>query len=209
MFSQPILQPLISNLLPARDPALRVALAGSDILSRAGLSTTLGAYDDCDVFEVEHLRDARSADIVVLDGDSAEVEPNGTPVIALVPDAAAASDAIANGARAVLPRGASPRRIHAALQAVSEGLVVIDDELADGVLPHHTASVSLIEPLTARELEVLQLLAAGLTNKEIAQRLGISDHTVKFHVNGILGKLGAETRTEAVVHAAKLGIVVL
>ncbi|HEX8153349.1 MAG TPA: LuxR C-terminal-related transcriptional regulator, partial [Thermoanaerobaculia bacterium] len=50
---------------------------------------------------------------------------------------------------------------------------------------------------------------AGLTNKEIAQRLGISDHTVKFHLNGIMGKLGVETRTEAVVHAARLGIVTL
>ena len=67
----------------------------------------------------------------------------------------------------------------------------------------------LSDPLTAREQDVLHLLASGLTNKEIATRLGITDHTVKFHVNAILGKLGAETRTEAVVHAAKLGIVVL
>ena len=55
----------------------------------------------------------------------------------------------------------------------------------------------------------MQLLAAGRTNKEIASRLGISEHTVKFHVNGILGKLAVETRTEAVVTAARLGIVVL
>jgi two-component system, NarL family, nitrate/nitrite response regulator NarL len=69
--------------------------------------------------------------------------------------------------------------------------------------------VPMAEPFTARELEVVQLLAAGLTNKEIAQRLGITEHTVKFHVNAILGKLGAATRTEAVVQAARLGIVVL
>jgi len=67
----------------------------------------------------------------------------------------------------------------------------------------------LLEPLTARELEVLGLLSAGMTNKEIASRLGITEHTIKFHVNAILGKLGAETRTEAVVHAARLGIVTL
>ena len=59
------------------------------------------------------------------------------------------------------------------------------------------------------ELEVLNLLSDGITNKEIASRLGITEHTIKFHVNAILGKLGAETRTEAVVHAAKLGIVTL
>ena len=68
---------------------------------------------------------------------------------------------------------------------------------------------SCLEPLTARELEVLRLLSDGMTNKEIASRLGITEHTIKFHVNAILGKLSAETRTEAVVHAARLGIVTL
>jgi DNA-binding NarL/FixJ family response regulator len=63
-----------------------------------------------------------------------------------------------------------------------------------------------VEELTPRETEVLQLLADGLTNKAIAQRLGISDHTVKFHVNAVLGKLGAQSRTEAVVRATRLGL---
>src|SRR5947209_8344357 len=93
--------------------------------------------------------------------------------------------------RNIVPSSApAPRRIRAALHAVADGLTAIDDEIADAVLPHVRATVDLIEPLTARELEVLNHLAAGLTNKEIATRLGISDHTVKFHVNGILGKLG-------------------
>ena len=66
---------------------------------------------------------------------------------------------------------------------------------------------SPIEPLTPREHEVLQRLAEGLSNRMIAQRLEISEHTVKFHVNAILGKLSAQSRTEAVAHAARLGLI--
>ena len=64
-------------------------------------------------------------------------------------------------------------------------------------------------PLTARENEVLQLLARGMTNKAIALELGITEHTIKFHVNAIMGKLGAQSRTEAVVRASQLGMIVL
>ena len=67
----------------------------------------------------------------------------------------------------------------------------------------------LIEALTARELAVLRLVAEGLPNKTIAVRLGISEHTVKFHVNAILGKLGVASRTEAVVRATRLGLIFL
>jgi DNA-binding NarL/FixJ family response regulator len=97
--------------------------------------------------------------------------------------------------------------MHAALHAVAEAEIVIDDAFADHLLRHPRAEVEMIEPLTTREREVLRLLASGLTNKEIAQRLGVTDHTIKFHVNGILGKLGAATRTEAVVEAARRGII--
>jgi DNA-binding NarL/FixJ family response regulator len=67
----------------------------------------------------------------------------------------------------------------------------------------------LQEALTARELEVLELLAAGLSNKAIAARLGISDQTVKFHVSSITGKLGVTNRTEAVRRALRLGLIAL
>jgi DNA-binding NarL/FixJ family response regulator len=67
----------------------------------------------------------------------------------------------------------------------------------------------LVEELTPRELEVLRLLAEGLSNKAIAQQLDISDHTVKFHVNAIMSKLGAQSRTAAVVQATRLGLIVL
>jgi DNA-binding NarL/FixJ family response regulator len=66
-----------------------------------------------------------------------------------------------------------------------------------------------IEPLTARELEVVELLAQGLSNKSIAARLGISDQTVKFHVASIRGKLGASNRTEVARKVLRLGIIPL
>jgi DNA-binding NarL/FixJ family response regulator len=67
----------------------------------------------------------------------------------------------------------------------------------------------MIEALTPREVEILQLLAAGLGNKEIASRLGISDHTVKFHVASVIGKLGAASRTEAVTLGIRHGLVMI
>jgi DNA-binding NarL/FixJ family response regulator len=73
----------------------------------------------------------------------------------------------------------------------------------------HTGDEELGEPLTPRELEVLEQLAAGLSNKAIAGRLGISDQTVKFHVASITGKLGVTNRTEAVRRALRLGLIAL
>jgi DNA-binding NarL/FixJ family response regulator len=201
----PTLQ-LVRNIVPRSTPVttLRVVLAGRDPLVRAGLLTVLASFDDLDVTEEGR------ADAILIDlRDADELPRGGTPVLVLAGDREVAADALARGARGALLRSAPPQRIRAALHAIADGLVVIDDEIADGVLPQARAAVELIEPLTAREREVLHLLASGLTNKEIASRLGISDHTVKFHVNGILGKLGVDSRTEAVVHAARLGIVSL
>ena len=82
---------------------------------------------------------------------------------------------------------------------------------ADAVLaaPPRAADSERPEPLTAREVDVLELLAEGLPNKAIAARLGISDQTVKFHVATILAKLGAANRTEAVRRALRRGLVTL
>lgn len=81
----------------------------------------------------------------------------------------------------------------------------------DGFLiaPERSTHEELQEPLTARELEVLEQLAAGLSNKAIGVRLGISDQTVKFHVASITGKLGVTNRTEAVRRALRLGLIAL
>jgi DNA-binding NarL/FixJ family response regulator len=214
--------PFTTGFVPDHAPdSIRVALTGTDPLARAGLSSILGAYEDLDVAGDLEL-DARTAsrlrllaaDVVICDigtasGAITSLPKVEQPLLVLIADPSLATAAMNAGARGVLLRTTAPSRIHSALKAVADGLVVVDDELAERVMLHPRGSIEMIEPLTNREQEVMQLLAAGRTNKEIAQRLGISDHTVKFHVNGILGKLGVESRTEAVVHAARLGIVML
>ena len=185
--------------------ALRVVVVSDAPLVRAGLLALLGGFGDLDLGEADSSRSHGIDADVLLSHDVQTAER--APSLVLVTDAAAAADALSSGARGVLARDASPRRIHAALHAVAESEVVVDDGFANALLPHPRSNVAMIEPLTPRERQVLQFLAAGLTNKEIAKRLGVTDHTIKFHVNGILGKLGASTRTEAVVEAARRGIV--
>jgi two-component system, NarL family, response regulator YdfI len=123
------------------------------------------------------------------------------------------SKALRAGVRAVLPRDAPPEQLRVALEAAAAGLVVVHPSEVSAVLPAPAALSSPIrelpEPLTPREREVLQMISAGLGNKEIAGKLSISEHTVKFHVASILGKLGASTRTEAVSIGIRHGLVLL
>jgi DNA-binding NarL/FixJ family response regulator len=156
----------------------------------------------------------RAADVAVWDtGNGAPgLDPlagtaQGLRVLAVVTDADQGPDALGAGARGVVLRDVDPARLAAAVRAVAEGLVVLDRAAAQAALRPPAPAAAVVEPLTRREQEVLQLLAQGLSNKLIAARLGISDHTVKFHVNAILGKLGAQSRTEALAHAARLGLV--
>ena len=128
-------------------------------------------------------------------------------VLAVLADEGQAAEALGAGARGVVLRDVGAARLAAAVRAVAEGLMVLDAVTAESVLRPRPASSATVEHLTPREQEVLQLLAQGLSNKLIAARLGISDHTVKFHVNAILGKLGAQSRTEAIAQAARLGLV--
>lgn len=117
----------------------------------------------------------------------------------------------------VLRRDASAEEIVAAITAVAGGLIALDRRLmgdflapAERVLAPAADRLAIAdETLTARELEVLQLLAEGLPNKIIAQRLRISEHTAKFHVSAIMMKLGAASRTEAVTLAARRGLLIL
>ncbi len=133
-----------------------------------------------------------------------------TPVVVFGDEELLIAEAVAAGAKGALPRHIDPVPLVAAVRAVREGLVVIDPAFPASVLPTRSElSGSPTEELTPREMEVLQLVAEGLPNKQIATRLGISDHTVKFHVDAILGKLGAHSRTEAVTRAARLGLLVL
>jgi DNA-binding NarL/FixJ family response regulator len=123
------------------------------------------------------------------------------------------AEALRAGARAVLPSDVPPHQLVAALEAAAAGLIVVHPAEVNAMFPAaEPASRSiaeLAEPLTPRESEVLQMLASGLANKEIAARLVISEHTVKFHVASILGKLGAASRTEAVALGIRRGLVLL
>ena len=90
-----------------------------------------------------------------------------------------------------------------AIKTVASGLLVFDSAL----MPQQTVEDPHVEALTPREGEVLRLLAEGSGNKEIAARLNISEHTIKFHIRSILGKLGAESRTEAVARGLRSGLI--
>ena len=139
------------------------------------------------------------------------------PVVLLaeILDPQTTAQALRMGARAVLPAELSRPQLLAALEAVSRGFVVAMPVEAETIVAASQSPASaingeeLLEPLTPREQEVLRLLALGLANKEIAARLSISEHTVKFHVAAILGKLGAASRTEAVARGIRRGLVLL
>jgi two-component system, NarL family, response regulator YdfI len=105
---------------------------------------------------------------------------------------------------ALLPTTATADQIVAAVEAAAAGLVVLHADHAGSL-----TAAPIDDPLTPREREVLQMLAAGLGNKEIAARLHISDHTAKFHVSQILAKLSAASRAEAVSIAMRRGLVPL
>jgi DNA-binding NarL/FixJ family response regulator len=130
------------------------------------------------------------------------------PVVVLVTDEVGSTDLAVGGVRGIVRRHASGASLGAAVRAARAGLLVIDPALAAArsLLRDPDA---LVDPLTARELEVLQLLAEGLSNRAIAERLKISENTTKFHVTSILGKLGVQNRTEAVTRAARAGLIIL
>ena len=113
---------------------------------------------------------------------------------------------------ACLARDVDADQLDLAVRSAEAGLVLLDlpNATTSLALPASlTATAPLPEPLTARELQVLQLVAQGLPNKGIARRLGISENTAKFHVASLCGKLGASSRTEAVTIAARRGLILL
>jgi DNA-binding NarL/FixJ family response regulator len=189
---------------------------GEDPLARAGLAALLsGRADVALVGEVGPDEAAASAShapgVVLWDlglaGTAPATWPGAAPIVALVTGDAQAGDALRAGALAVLHREATADVLAAAIVASAHGLLALDAGLGREWL--RIPEDALEGDLTAREREVLGLLAEGLGNKAIAARLGISEHTAKFHVNAILGKLGAESRAAAIVKAARLGLVAL
>lgn len=147
---------------------------------------------------------------------SASLHQAGIAVVTLVDESGAGwiMRVLRAGVLGVLARSSPSAEIHSAIQAASRGLLLLEPDLARGLFSNdsvrpHEHNVAPLEQLTAREVEVLRMLAEGFANKEIASRLGISDHTVKFHISSILAKLGASTRTEAVTLGIRKGLILL
>jgi two-component system nitrate/nitrite response regulator NarL len=201
-------------------PPPRLLLVGEDALARAGLR----ALAESSGYVVAAEATPAALESVAEDDADAAVWDLGArgaldglrglsarlPVVAVLWNDEQAGEALAAGARAVLLRDRVEDRLLPAVTAAAAGLVTLDEALAESVLrPRPVPAPALAEPLTPREVEVVQLLAEGLTNRRIGERLGISEHTAKFHVNAILGKLGASSRSEAVAQAARLGLVQL
>lgn len=157
---------------------------------------------DVVVRDTENVRDALAA---IADGFGA-----ATIVLVDDPHAGVAAAALRAGASAVLARQADLRELLAAIEGVRAGLIVLDPAARDAATPIATRTAAQpAEPLTERERQVLAMLAGGLSNRRIAERLAISENTVKAHVAAILAKLGATTRTEAVTLGLRLGLVLL
>ena len=209
---------------------MRVVVVATGAATRAGLAGLVEAAGDHEVIAQARPEEALlvvgdlDPDLVVLEvraGDLGMVEKlvrlqADLLVLALVDDERDAAAAIGLGAVIGLSGDTGPGPLGAAMGAAAAGLVVLDVGSArdhfeaiegrpadDG--PRTTLTEVPVETLTARESQVLQLMAAGLTNAAIAYRLGLSPHTAKFHVGTVLAKLGSRSRAEAVAKASRLG----
>lgn len=205
---------------------LTLLIVAADPLMRAGLAALMDALPDCTV--VGQLADTdlaspisdeliKESSIVLWDmgwdeaaDELLDLVPELPPVVALVSDEEQASVALSAGCRGVIDRLRDERLMFAVLQVAAAGLLVVTETLlTDRVAAAERDNGELVDDLTAREMQVLRLVAEGLTNRAIAHQLTISEHTVKFHLNAVMSKLDAQSRTEAVVRATRLGLISL
>jgi NarL family two-component system response regulator YdfI len=200
-------------LVVAEDPDARSALA-----AKVSQEVDLDLVGDVSADALETAVAAYDPHIILWDADAslagAPVEPilpetGSVPFIAVTQNADSGERALRAGARGYLHPQSPAETFAAAIMAAAEGLLVMDPTVAEWTREGTAPIEAAPDDLTPREMEVLYLLAEGLSNKEIARRLGISDHTVKTHVDAILSKLDAHSRTEAVTRAARLGVIPL
>lgn len=190
-------------------PPLRVLIRAGSPREAANYRELLG-----DGAGLTAVPDGVTADVVLLVLSGPDHKPpalpvGGTPVLVLVDDdvpAAALSDLEQQG-MSVLSDGVSRAQLQAALRTVAVGLAVRDPAVPPPL--HRAPQVSETDQLTPRERELLRFLGEGLGNREIALALGLTDHTVKFHLRSIYAKLGVRTRTEAVSVAVRRGLLML
>jgi DNA-binding NarL/FixJ family response regulator len=205
---------------------IRLVVADDHAVVRQGLRAFLSF--DADLEVVGEARDGREAlemagrlkpDVVLMDllmpemdGIAATAairrEYPDVEVIALtsVLEDASVADAVRAGAIGYLLKNASPQDLLRGIRAAAAGQVFLSPEAAAQLVRQVRAPESP-EPLTPREIEVLRLLAQGRANKQIARELGVGEETVKTHVSNILGKLQTASRTQAALHAIRIGLV--
>lgn len=198
---------------------IRVTIVSPNHALRVGLREMLN--DRADIQVVGETMDADDlhegeAEVLVLASASLARLPESIGVLLLTDDEDEARRLMDLSPRAwgVISASAGSDELAAAVRAVGEGLWVGAPGLVQGLMRfvgrgESLGDESLIEPLTAREKEVLQLMADGLANKQIAMRLGISEHTVKFHLSSLYAKLNVSSRTEAVKRGVMLGLISL
>jgi len=199
---------------------IRLLIAAPTAVMRAGLEALVGADPEIelagsflDLSSVEALRPDVVLAAVPLDDLATPHEGPAPPIVLLSDDAQPAwtPETLRLGVRALLPRNAAPSEVLAAVEAAANGMAALALEDLETLLAAANPGPVSAEPsvLTPRELEVLRMMAEGAANKIIAWKLGISEHTVKFHVASILGKLHAGTRAEAVAIGMRKGLILI
>ena len=207
--------------------SVRILVADDHPIVREGLVAILDTQEDFEVIgeagsgrEAIERMDESAPDVLLLDLEMPDLDglavlqhlrDHESPVRAIVFTVFDTDDrilsAVRTGAKGYLLKGAPREQIFNAVRIVSQGGSLLEPVVASKLMEHVNRTRNDPDALTPRELEVLPLLAQGLLNKEIADRLDITERTVKFHVSSILGKLGAGNRTEAVSIAAQRGLV--
>jgi NarL family two-component system response regulator YdfI len=202
---------------------IRVLLASASAVRRAGLESMIRSASGLKLVgslpalrTIPQRATELQPDVALADMDSEVSLPelHALPSVVLIdePTPQWTAQALRSGVKAVLPREAGSDALVAALEAAYAGLVLLDSEITQSLAQQvraPTARPALVEELTPREIEVLRMLAEGSGNRQIAEQMGISDHTIKFHISSILDKLGASTRTEAVTLGIRMGLILL
>src|SRR6201993_963474 len=205
--------------------AIRIAVAATSAVRRAGIESIIRSHAEFHlagsfgtVASLVSFARSTELDVIVIDTDSIRdllLEQTSDAAIVLlteVTEARSISRLLRTGVRAILPRESDPDDVLSAIYASYDGLVVLSRSAAESLAAVYSdqsleVEAELSEEITSRETNVLRMLAQGLVNKDIAARLGISEHTVKFHISSILDKLGASTRTEAVTLGIRRGLI--
>lgn len=214
------------------DPTIEILILSSDALSRAGLEALLSEDSDFVVLGTEptgtgllEAYDLYQPEVILCDLGGQETHFDGdgfqqvleeieelkalkVPVVVLVAQAEQVRSVWAAGVTGLLGRESSPGWLRIALRAAASGLAILDPGFQEQLSPFQApGNPYQVETLSPREIQVLEGISKGFSNRAIAHRLEISEHTVKFHIRAIFEKLGVNSRTEAVVRATQAGFI--